>query len=139
MVNKELVMGIATFVVDWMKDVTKQLTRIADTNDKAVEVMIGFRDKQSTIDSLDKSVSTRDRVIQDLTVEHTKLKDYVRTINLNVPEPYHCPQLDLSMVRMRTALAQVEMVLATIPKLNLLDPMTAGLIEKELREALIPK
>ncbi len=34
------------------------------------------------------------------------LSNYVRTINLNVPEPCRQPQLDLSMVRMRDALAE---------------------------------
>jgi hypothetical protein len=34
--------------------------------------------------------------------------DYISTINLNVPEPYRQPQLDLSMVRMRDAIARLE-------------------------------
>jgi hypothetical protein len=33
---------------------------------------------------------------------------YIHTINLNVPAPYRQPQLDLSMVRMRDAIARLE-------------------------------
>lgn len=125
MVNKELVMEIATFMIDWMKDVTKQLTRIADANEASAKRLITMQDQT------DKILGTQ-KEIDDY-------HDYVKTINLNVPKLYRCPQLDLSMVRMGTALAQVEMVLATIPKLNWGDPETPGIIRKELREALIPK
>jgi hypothetical protein len=37
-------------------------------------------------------------------VVYQNLVDYLGTINLNVPEPYRQPQLDLSMIRMRDAL-----------------------------------
>jgi hypothetical protein len=38
------------------------------------------------------------------------LSNYVRTINLNVPEEFRQPQLDLSMVRMRDAIARTTTV-----------------------------
>lgn len=38
------------------------------------------------------------------------LSNYVRTINLNVPDQFRQPQLDLSMVRMRDAIARTTIV-----------------------------
>jgi hypothetical protein len=34
--------------------------------------------------------------------------DFINTVNLNVPEPYRQPQLDLSMVRMRDRITELE-------------------------------
>lgn len=128
MVNKELVMEIATFMIDWMKDVTKQLTRIADANEASAKRLITMQDQT------DKILGTQ-KEIDDY-------HDYVKTINLNVPPRYRCAQLDLSMVRMRTALAQVGQVL---DRMSTKDRGNEGFfetiesIQKELREALIPK
>lgn len=145
-------MEIATFMIDWMKDVTKQLTRIADANEasaKRLEVLDPIADLKAESDSLRRSLENvhnnfvlakEHGELKDK--EYNNLKDYVKTINLNVPPRYRCAQLDLSMVRMRTALAQVGQVL---DRMSTKDRGNEGFfetiesIQKELREALIPK
>lgn len=84
-------------------------------------------------------------------LEHSSSdREYMHTINLNVPLPYRQPQLDLSMVRMRTALDQVKNAIKTIRDLpNHLEEVEVSEMEtikkvtepiiRAFEEALIPK
>lgn len=57
-------------------------------------------------------------------------QDYIKTISLNVPLPYRQPQLDLSMVRMRTAIDQIKNVIKSIREESSMPPIVGlGAVE----------
>ena len=69
------------------------------------------------------------------TGEARGLSDYIKMINLNVPERFRKPQLDISMVRMKTALLIVEKIIEDLDHGYLSLPRKDQIVS-ELRDAI---